>query len=93
MVKLPPYLLIVEHVAELVEMLPPSVLRQVTVPAAFDSCMTSAPEPAVLLVFWIEAVNAEKVGDMLRARTNDETPPAMIRGSERCRFCLRLSIG
>jgi hypothetical protein len=48
--------------------------------------MVRAPEPAVLTVFWMEAVKAENVGDIPSASTNDETPPARMSGRESLRF-------
>src|SRR5664279_77469 len=53
----PPYLLMVAQV--------PMALVQVTPPLV--SVMASVPELAVLTVFWIDAVNAENVGDIPRA--------------------------
>lgn len=60
-VVLPPNLLMVEHVAAFVETLPPSVLAQVTLPAAFCSCMTSVPLAAVFELFVMEAANPDNV--------------------------------
>jgi hypothetical protein len=58
---LPPNLLMVLHVEVLVDMLPPSVLRQVTVPELFCSCMIRAPVPAVFWLLVMLATNPERV--------------------------------
>ncbi len=93
-----PYLLIVAQVAELVDTLPPSVERQVTVPALFFSSMIRVPVPAVFTLFWIDALKAANVGVMPSASTRDETPPAMRMGREALRFLvvvsdMRVSLG
>jgi len=88
MVVLPPYLLMPMQMAELVAREPPSVLLHVVVfvPTVADSSMMREPMPAVLTVFWIEALKAENVGDIPRASTSDETPPARTSGRESLRF-------
>jgi len=48
--------------------------------------MTSLPVPAVLVSLVIDAVNAENVGDIPRASTSDDTPPAMTSGRDALRF-------
>src|SRR5665647_3296104 len=85
MPRLAPYLSIVMQVALLVE-IPAASLLQVTVPAALVSCITRVPEPAVSTVFWMEALKAEKVGDIPKASTSDDTPPARTSGRESLRF-------
>lgn len=73
----PPYLLIVAQVAELVAtLLPvPSVLKQVTLPLAFCSCMITVPAPAVSTEFVIDAVNAAKLLFIDIAKMTAPTPP------------------
>lgn len=80
----PPYLLIVEQVAVLlVTLLPvPSVLRHVTVPAAFCSCMITVPAAAVLIELVIEAVNAARLDVIVRAMIATPARPVTRASSE-----------
>jgi len=68
--------------------LPPSVLLHVVVtePTVVDSSMTRVPADVLLVSLVICAVKAENVGDIPRARTSDETPPARTSGRESLRF-------
>ena len=86
-VVLPPNLLMVEQVAELVDTEPPSVLRQVTVAPAFCSCMISVPLPAVLLLLVMLAANPERVPVSEReSRTAAKIPARSATGAKRIRF-------
>jgi hypothetical protein len=79
----PPYLLIVEHVALFVEILPPSVELQTELPD--DSCSEIVPDPAVFAEFVMDAVKAATAGLMDPARTNEANTPhsAAIRARRR----------
>ena len=55
---------------------------QVTVPAAFCSCMTTVPAAAVLIEFVIEAVNAARLDVIDKARTATPTRPVRIAASD-----------
>ena len=48
--------------------------------------MIKVPALALFALFVICAVKAEKVGDIPRARTSDDTPPATMSGRESLRF-------
>src|SRR5664279_1274862 len=61
----------------------PTALVQVVPPLV--SVMARVPALALTLLV-IEAVKAEKVGDIPRASTSDETPPATMSGRESLRF-------
>lgn len=77
MVVLPPNLLMVEQVEELVDTVPPSVDVQVTVPAALVSCMTRTPDAAEFVLFVILAANPasepDKVVNDSAATANPDT--------------------
>lgn len=86
-VVLPPNLLMVEQVAELVETEPPSVLLHVTVAPAFCSCMTSVPDAAVLLLLVMLAANPDSVPvSESERRTAAKTPARSATGAKRSRF-------
>ena len=76
-VVLPPNLLIVEHVAALVDTVPPSVLEHVTLPAAFCSCMTRVPLAAVFELFVIDAAKPDRVPVSDSARRAAAPTPAI----------------
>ena len=85
----PPNLFIDEHVEVLVETVPPSVERQVTVSPAFCSCITSAPEATVFVLLLIEAVNPASVPDIeTESSTAASVPVTIAIGAKRTRFAL-----
>src|ERR1700712_5553464 len=87
MVVEPPNLLMVEQVAALVEIVPASVEVQVTVPVALVSCMTSAPEAAVLTELVMLATKPESVPVIETERsTAPRMPVVMATGAKRRRL-------
>ncbi len=85
-VVLPPNLLIVVQVEELVDTVPPSVEVQVVVPAELVSCMTRTPEAAVLLLFVMLAANpADEPERVVSESAATASPETTVAGTNRRR--------
>jgi hypothetical protein len=83
-VVLPPNLLIVVQVDELVDTVPPSVDVQVDVPVELVSCMTRTPEAAVLVLLVMLAANPASEPDrVVRLSAATASPDTKTAGTNR----------